>query len=419
MAQTNKQLSVRLNGMPVGVLEQDLSGKMRFRYLPDASQSISFSLPLSAEVFEHKICGAYFGGLLPESDRVRNLIAKKYNINPNNDFSLLKAIGHDCAGAVSFHDINDPFEKTGYTKLKGIPLSESRLSRYIKELPQKPLFLGAVNLRLSLAGVQDKGAVCVIDDKICLPAAGIPTTHILKPAISDFKDTIENEYLCLKAAKSIGIETPDVEIKHANDVKYLLIKRYDRENVQAGSIKRIHQEDFCQALGVVSAYKYQYEGGPSFKECFDLMTKVSMPALDRNKLAERAVFNFLIGNNDAHGKNFSILHYETGLTKLSPIYDVLCTQVYDLTDRMAMKIGEYYEHPVIFSRHWERLCNEIGYSYSQFRKIIIRQAEKLPGALQNEIENLKLSNLSYGIAEDIMRHVKSNCDIIQKRLSDV
>ncbi len=417
MAKTDKKLSVRLNGMPVGVLEQDLSGKMSFQYLPDAVQSLSFSLPLQTGVFEYKICEAYFGGLLPESDHARNIIARKYNVNPNNDFSLLKAIGHDCAGAVSFHNINEPLEKIGYVKLKGVPLSEHKLAGYINELPQKPLFLGVDDLRLSLAGVQNKAAICVIDNKICLPIEGSPTTHILKPAIEGFKDTIENEYLCLKTAKSIGIEVPEVEIRHSNDVKYLLIKRYDRGIGKGGLIRRIHQEDFCQAIGVASAYKYQSEGGPGFKECFDLMKKVSLPALDRNKLAERAVFNFLIGNNDAHGKNFSILHYETGLVKLSPVYDVLCTQVYDLTDRMAMKIGGHYEHSVIFSRHWEKLCNDIGYSYFQLKKIIIRQAEKLPVTLQNEIENLKLLDASYNIAEDIMRHVKSNCNIIQKRLS--
>lgn len=419
MAQTNKQLSVRLNGRPVGVLEQDSSGKMSFQYLLDASQSLSFSLPLQGGVFEHKVCQAYFGGLLPESGQARNIIARKYNVNPNNDFSLLKAIGHDCAGAVSFHKMDDPLEKIGYVKLEGVPLSENKLAGYIKELPQKPLFMGVNDLRLSLAGVQNKAAVCVIDDKICLPIEGCPTTHIVKPAIEGFKDTIENEYLCLKVAKIVGIDVPEVEIKHAGDVKYLLIKRYDREAGQDGLIKRIHQEDFCQALGVAPAYKYQSEGGPGFKECFDLMKKMSMPALDRNRLAERAVFNFLIGNNDAHGKNFSILHYETGFTKLSPMYDVLCTQVYDLADKMAMKIGGHYEHSVIFPRHLEKLCDEIGYSYFQFKKNIIRQVEKLPEALRSEIENLKLLKLSYSLSENIMRRVDANCDIIQKKIIGV
>ena len=141
-----------------------------------------------------------------------------------------------------------------------------------------------------------------------IPEKNVPSTHILKPTINGLKETIENEYLCLKVAEKLGIQIPNIQIGQANDTQYLLIKRYDRE-VNNDKIKRIHQEDFCQASNIPSAYKYQAEGGVDFKRCTDILKRTTRPAVSIKQFVELMIFNYLIGNNDAHGKNFSILHY--------------------------------------------------------------------------------------------------------------
>lgn len=411
----DKKLSVRLHGHEVGILSQDESGKMSFKYLPEVNQALSLSLPMQVEPFDDKACIAYFGGLLPEDNDVRKNLAKKYSISAKNEFSMLKAIGKDCAGAVSFYEIDEAVKDFDFVELKGTPLSDKELAQHIKDLPKKPLFSGVKDFRLSLAGVQEKAAVSIIDGKICIPAVGLPTTHILKPMIREFQDTIENEYLCLKTASAMGIEVPNIEIRNTEGIKYLLIERYDRE-IKEGLIKRVHQEDFCQALGLNSLYKYQNEGGPNLKDCFDLLKKVSQPAVDRNKLAERVIFNYLIGNTDAHSKNFSLLHYDNGIIKLAPMYDVLCAPVYnELTKKMAMKIGGYYEYEDILPRHWERFCDEVGLSYPQLKKVILKQANRLPQLLENETKAMADTGMSIDIDQKIFDFVNKNCNKTLKK----
>lgn len=193
-----KQLSVRFFGEPIGILEQDVLGKMSFSYDTNASHTLSIGMPIRKEPFNTIQCEAYFGGLLPESMEVRKAIGKRFGVSPNNSFALLKAIGYDCAGAISFHSMDESIVLNFSTALKVKFPSEHEFYEHLKDLYKNPLFIGFEGLRLSLAGVQDKAAVCVIDNKIGLPTDGCLTTHILKPFIPRFEGTVENEYFCLK-----------------------------------------------------------------------------------------------------------------------------------------------------------------------------------------------------------------------------
>ncbi len=410
---TDKTLSVRLYDESIGVLEQTASGDMAFFYTAEAQHPISLGMPIREEPYGKVQTQACFGGLLPEGEMARMAIGKRYGVNHRNDFSLLKAIGYDCAGAVSLHsfDSNEirPDKKASSFLLEGKELSDDELFQHIQELPRKPLFMGVDGLRLSLAGAQDKAAVCLIDNEVALPVAGCPTTHILKPEIAGYEGMVHNEYLCLRLAARMGLEVPKVEIRWAHETPYFLIERYDRRLEQIGDalyVRRIHQEDFCQATGVISAHKYQGEGGPDFKSCFDLMLKTTQPVQGRNRLASLLVFNYLIGNMDAHGKNFSILHgeFESDKIELAPVYDVACTRVYQgLSKKMAMKIGGYYEPDKIEPRHWERQCKLMGYSYPALRTMIKKQAEALQEAMAIERALLKEAKLDHPIVDEMAR----------------
>lgn len=409
----SNSLNVFLNDKHIGILEKDGNGGVNFQYSDNINRILSLSLPIQKEPFENKQCRGFFNGLLPESEHTRIAIWKKYGINPKNDFSILQAIGYDCAGAVSFFDSDDEQIPSKYLQesyeIDYTPLSDDELEKFINELPQKPLATGIEDMRLSLAGAQDKTSVIVVNGQIGIPKDNVPTSHIIKPAINGFNETIENEFICIKAAKNLGIKVPDVKIGYANKTQYFLIQRYDREVID-NKIKRIHQEDFCQASNIPSAYKYQAEGGVDFKRCFEILRVTSQPAVAINQFIQLMIFNYLIGNNDAHGKNFSILHYDNGEIKFAPAYDILCSEVYPgLSNKMAMKIGGHYKHDEILLRHFEKLANENNINFTQLKKVIKNQCKTLP-----DIVNGVINSFENEIGKNILSVVQKNCTKLLK-----
>lgn len=406
-------LNVFLSDKHIGILEKDGYGGINFQYSDDTDRILSLSLPIQKEPFENKQCKGFFNGLLPESEHIRIAIGKKYGINPKNDFSILQAIGYDCAGAVSFFDGGDEQASLKYLQefyeIEYSLFSEDELEKFINELPQKPLTTGIEDMRLSLAGAQDKTSVIVVGGQIGYPKNNVPTSHIIKPEINGYDETIENEFICIKSAEKLGIKVPNVKICYANKTKYLLIQRYDRELID-NKIKRIHQEDFCQASNIPSVYKYQSEGGVDFKRCFEILRVTSQPAVAINQFIQLMIFNYLIGNNDAHGKNFSILHYDNGEIKFAPAYDILCSQVYpELSNKMAMKIGGHYNHDEILLRHFEKFANENNISFTQLKKVIKNQCEILPDTVDNVINSFENK-----IGKDILSVAQKNCTRLLK-----
>ena len=384
----DNQLAVRMHGKPVGVLGQ-INGKLSFWYLSRNPEQISSSLPLSSVgsgIFLEHQCRPFFEGLLPDSEDARKAIAKKHGFSERNIFKLLEAIGTECAGAISFHPIDEPVNETQHDIIDASYKTDEEIERLILEkLPTNPLLNSIDDVRLSLAGVQNK--LCVVIDhlnpkttNIGLPHSGTISTHILKPEIPNFPNSAFNEYFCLTLAKVIGLKTAKVAFRKIGKTPCAIIERYDREWTHQNnqfSVRRLHQEDFCQALRKLPSQKYQNEGGPSLKDCFDLLggTSPHFPHSieDRLYLIDYVFFNFIVGNTDAHGKNFSILYgshsLRSSLARLAPLYDVLCCQIYpEHSQRMAMKIGDQKFANDVYARHWRRLCESIHIAFPQFKE---------------------------------------------------
>ena len=396
MNKTIKKLSVRLYGKEVGILT-DISGKMRFKYNSDAKTPLSLSLPIIEQVYSEKDCKGYFGGLLPESPDTRRIIAMQNKINPNNDFALLAAIGRDCAGAVSFHEIGEPEKDEHSLLVEGDNITIDELEENIKNLPKKPLSLGR---RLSLAGAQEKTAVTVINGKICLAKNSSPTTHILKPAIRAFEQSVANEYICMQAAKMCGLLVPDVQILMANDTEFFLIERFDRQ-INGEKIIRLQQEDFTQALGIWTDNKYSV----TFKDCEKVLSQLRYPAASKNQFVYHAIFNYLIGNCDAHGKNFSILYKQNGDIFLSPAYDILCTRVYEGLDSvMAMKIGNAKFIDEVREKDWNLFAKQLGVNPLAVRDTLWDLTNQLPIALDGVVKELDIE-----IGYKILNYVNNSC----------
>jgi len=272
-----RTLSVWWDRVVVGTLQVNQHGEMRFTYaaewLADASRPpISFSLPKQEQSFKQRQCRPFFAGLLPEESQ-RDVIAAALGISKGNDFAFLEALGGDVAGALSLWPEG---QAPPVPEPRGTPrsLSDDELIGVLDTLPQRPLLAGREGLRLSLAGAQTKVPVVLVDDRVALPAAWQPTTHILKPAITRFPHTTENEALVTLLAAAVGLPVAPVAARSVGGRSYLLVTRYDRRFDAKGQAHRLHQEDFCQALGIPPERKYAAEGGPTFKTGFDLQAEV-------------------------------------------------------------------------------------------------------------------------------------------------
>jgi serine/threonine-protein kinase HipA len=354
------RLNVYFRGHLVGRLWLDERRRFVFEY--DAGWlgqkgviPLSLSLPLRREPYIDDSARPFFANLLPESE-IRKVIARQLRISEENDFAILREIGGECAGAVSvLPEDSFPQENPGYREL-----DEEELHRIIAELPRRPFLVGEKGVRLSLAGAQNKLPIYMEGNRIFIATGNAPSTHILKPLIQGLAETVENEAFCMMLASRMSLSVPKVTIRPGRDRLYI-VERFDREREKDGKILRLHQEDFCQALGVLPDQKYEGEGGPSLARCFGLLKeKSTSPAADQKALLSWVIFNFLIGNADAHAKNLAILYTVRG-PRLAPFYDLICTRVYpDLTDRMAMRIGGENRPDWIQSRHWERFSAEIN-----------------------------------------------------------
>ena len=338
-----RTLDVYLEQQLVGHLVQDDGGQMLFRYAPvwlESSESfpISRSLPLREEEFTEKQCKGFFGGILPEQGN-RTIIARILQISDRNDFAMLERIGGECAGALTFVPSGEtpPRNDSDYREL-----SDAELTGTLEMLPRRPLLAGEKGVRLSLAGEKDKIAVRLdAQGRIYLPLNYAPSTHILKPAIATWEGLVSNETYCMALAQAVGLKTAPTSAHKIGEIEYLLSQRYDRAIDEHGTIHRLHQEDFCQALGVPAEIKYQAEGGPGLKDCFVLLRLASSNAVvDLRELLNAIIFNLLIGNNDAHAKNYSLLYERDGKARLAPLYDLVCTVYYrEIENKLAMRVG--------------------------------------------------------------------------------
>ncbi len=378
----NLKLDVYLNQMLTGQLSIDADGDMVFiythKYLEDKkNQPLSQSLPFQKQPYNAKQCRPFFSGILPEA-HLRASIARHLGISEKNDFALLSAIGGECAGAVSLLPTS-----SAQTDLKPDYriIDDNTVSNLLKTMIQKPMFAGEDGVRLSLAGAQDKLAVAIIDGHIAIPMSGAPSTHILKPVNRDFPDLIKNEFFCLNLARKIGLNAVDASMHETDGTPYLLVKRYDRIETKNGT-QRLHQEDFCQAMGIIPEMKYQREGGPAISDCFQLTRQVSsIPVIDIKLLLQGILFNLIIGNNDAHGKNFSFL-YQKQQSRLAPFYDMISTVYYpNLATKMAMKIGSKYDFDSLFPRHIGQMAEEAKLS----KTLVLKEAISMINNIQTHI----------------------------------
>lgn len=412
METITEQLVVTLGDRRVGILSR-LNGQLAFVYDQQwrddpRSHPLSLSLPLREAPFADVDTRTWFGNLLPEGDLL-NAVARRLGRSTGDVFGLLTDLGGECAGAISLLPQGKASPEVGHYQ----PFPEDELFALVSADPPLPLLAGETGVRLSLAGAQNKVPVYVEGNSIFKATGPLATSHILKPPIRaaiSLPHTVENEAFCMQLADKLGLNVPSAEVRTVRDQNYYLVERFDRRREQ-GRIERLHQEDFCQALGIEANLKYEESGGPALSAIWRLLrSHSSAPAVDGRQLLRWIAFNFLIGNADAHGKNLALLYDETGSVRLAPFYDLLCTSVYpELDQRMAMRLGGERRPDRLRRKHWECLAEDLGIA----PRAVFGELENLTQKIEQTAEALAREfNERYGCGEtmnDILETIRRRC----------
>jgi len=357
------QLGVWWRQECVGVLHADRNDRMEFRYDPGwlhnpAAFPVSLSLPLRLEPYGD-VAHSFFANLLPEAD-VRARLCERLKVTPGNDFELLRLIGGECAGGLT---LSQEMPAAVVTAASYRPLEREQLRRW-SQAGASDVFsstVGRDGVRLSLAGAQDKLPVRVDGAAVSVPLGPAPSTHLLKFGSARFKYLPENECLMALVAERLALPIPATELwKIDGGGGILVVERYDRRR-DAALIERLHQEDFCQALGRSPLRKYQKEGGPRPGDVAEILRlHGSLPSEDLRLVVRWGLFNWLFGTCDAHAKNISLVVDPIRGIRLAPFYDLVCTRVYKSLDRhLAMSVGEQFDPDLVLRRDLEAHAREL------------------------------------------------------------
>lgn len=384
----------------VGRLALDRHGAMRFTYDGGwienrSAPPISFSLPKRPRSFSPRLCVPFFEGLLPEGTQ-RDGAAAALGVSSSNTFQLLVGLGAEVAGALSLLPEGEGIG-VGAPAAPPEPLSDNELVALLDAIRTRPLLAGSgERLRMSLAGAQSKIPVVLVEDRIALPSPGEPTTHILKPPIADLDGATENEAFTMRLAARMGLTVAPVRLRVVGGRPCLLVERYDRRSAADGQVDRLHQEDFCQALGILPERKYASDGGPGFPQCFDLIRRVcTRPAAAVLGLLDAAIIQVLLGNADAHGKNYSFLRPPDGQIGLAPLYDLLSTIVYPrFSPKFAMSIAGRSRLRDIRRGDWDRFARRGGLGPPFVRRRVTELCERVEETSVAVTRELALTGLS-------------------------
>jgi serine/threonine-protein kinase HipA len=419
-------LDVYMHGVIAGILERRSQARLRFTYDEDwvagERQPLSLSLPVHPQPFDHDECASFFEGLLPEGDFLK-AIARTLHVSATNPFQLLNELGGECAGAISVAPAGGP--KPGEDPRPPRWLSEGELGALLANLPQRPLLVAideaedGGGFRLSLAGAQNKVGVLVKGDEIGLSYGKPPTTGVLKAPIPHVAESVVNEAFCMSLAAHAGLDVAAASPCVADAQEYLLVRRYDRSGETPDG--RIHQEDFCQALGLVPAVKYEKEGGPTAADCAELIRRhFSAPARDIAAFLDALLFNFAIANHDAHSKNYSLLLDGPGSIRLAPLYDLISTIVFHGTDRkLAMRYGGENRPAYLRGRHLDRLARDLGVKPALVRRRAISMRERTEAAAEEARRSLPAEFQDRPILDQVIEMLGERGEALAKRATEV
>ncbi len=393
------ELRVLIDENEIGTIHQMSSGRFRFVYdnewrnIVDAVP-LSLSMPLTRREHEHKQIETFLWNLLPDREETLRQIAAEHEISPRNPFALAGARGEDLPGAIQ---IVPPERIPHLRKRERVTrISENHLCELLHNRQRAigRTRIGEDSGFFSLAGAQAKLAICWINGRWYEQRGYTPSTHIIKPSMTDLNEQVENEHFCLRLAAEIGLPAVKSTVQTIGDLQTIIVDRYDRVRIKGkarlrlnqfgGRVYRIHQEDMCSALSIHPANKYQYLGGPGMKQIMRLLEGSGAPDVDRERFMRACAFNYIIAGVDAHGKNYSVLIEGGGRFRLAPLYDIMSALPYDIEtyNKLAMSIGNEKKYRKIYPSHWEKAAKNCRYDTEKAVAHVREYISAIPDAAQ-------------------------------------
>lgn len=406
-----KELSVyiEINGSPVLVGEitgNDYSDSCfkyvdEYRESPDA-RAISVSLPIREEAFSVTQTKSFFEGLLPEGFS-RRALANWARVQEEDYLAILEKLGQECLGAILIIEKGKAWVEGEYIKL-----SMDEVHKLAAEGATKSTAV-LMETHLSLTGASGKVGLYYDkpNDDWYMPTGKLASTHIVKQSHVRLKGIVVNEQFCIRVAGRLGIEVPEtfiVDLGNGKDDEVLFAtKRYDRKMSDECGVDnlpkalRLHQEDFCQALSIAAADKYEHENQSYLKRMFEVVRRVSSrPLEDQMKLWDLVVVNYLLGNTDCHLKNYSLIYSEDLKSiRLSPAYDIVCTVAYESTKEMSYYIGGKLDIREIDRESFAIAAREIGIG----EKMAMKHFDELAGKLNDALNEVAQEMIEQGYEE--------------------
>lgn len=397
-------LIVAMNGIEVGVLVLARSGAMTFRYLPEwfnrpGARAISLSMPLSLAEYRGEVVYNFFDNLLPDSEDIRARMQARFRLATRHPFDLLASIGRDCIGAIQLYPENS--EPESVRQVTSEPVSDQDIERLLIGYREAPLGMSQQSeFRISLAGAQEKTALLWHEGKWQRPSGSTPTSHILKLPIGflehshiDLRQSGENEWLCLQILAAFGLPVAKAELATFGTQTVLVVERFDRRWSGGGDwLMRLPQEDFCQALGVAPALKYESDGGPGIADAMRLLLGSQEAGRDRKQFFYTQMLFWLLAAIDGHAKNFSLFLEPGSAYRMTPLYDVI--SAYPLMAqgslpreraKMAMALkgkSKHYRWARIEPRHFFSSAAQVGFPQEHVRELMQDIAERAEGLVE-------------------------------------
>ena len=427
---SHDRLRVFLNSRLVGLLRRETSGAISFQYDRswlewESALPASLSLPLREQAYLGAPVLAVFENLLPDNDTLRRQIAARAHAEGTDAYSLLRAIGHDCVGALQF--LPEDSEPTPAGVIDAVPVSEREIAAILHNLATAPLGITEdESFRISIAGAQEKTALLRWNGRWCKPRGTTATTHIFKPTIGklpngvDLTSSVENEYLCLKILNALGLPAANAEMETFGDRRVLIVERFDRLWTGDQRLLRLPQEDSCQALSVPPTLKYESDGGPGITDILKMLRGSDEPLSDQRSFLKANIAFWLMGATDGHAKNFSIFLSPGGRFRMTPLYDVISAQpsvdskqILWKQFRLAMAFGTkpHYQIRQIAPRHFFQTADQAGMGQQMIESVIQELLDGAASAVESVVASLP-RNFPDEVASSIEAGIKGRLRLL-------
>ena len=400
-----RELVVLLEDREVARIQRGRGGKCTLTYdeswrYARGAYPLSLSMPLAAAQHPPRVVEPYLWGLLPDNELILERWARRFQVSARNGFGLLANVGDDCSGAVRLL----PPDRIDALQRDGIHwLDEGDIAQRLDDLgsDESAWRRTTDEGQFSLAGAQPKIALWWDGVRWGLPSGRTPTTHILKPGISGRDGQALNEHFCMALARQTGLAVASSEIASFEHHIVIVVQRYDRTRHDE-HVRRVHQEDMCQALAVHPANKYESDGGPGARAIVSLLRDNSLRMVeDVAAFVDALAFNWLIAGTDAHAKNYSLLIGAGGAVRLAPLYDVASFLPYRDFNRhktkLAMKVGGKYRLRDIERGAWQKFAAEVRIDEDELLTRIAAMASSLPDHASDVAKQCRDAGLSHPI----------------------